>query len=236
MRAEDVPVVRRLDLFADMEEEHFASLINAAYLQRFPPHVQLITEGETADFLYVVVEGSIELFGTANRRETTIDIVQPVATFILAAVLTDRVYLMSGRTLGPSRVLMIPAEDIRSMMDRDIAFARAIVRELAIRDRSMIRTLKNQKLRTGIERLANYILVQHDIQDGNGKLTLPIDKRIVASLLGMTPENLSRAFGTLAPYGVEVDGPNIRLTKIDDLRTLAKPHPFIDWDHSQGEH
>ncbi len=235
MRAEDGPVVRKLALFAGMEDANFAALINAAYLQRFPPQVQLITEGDTADFLYIVVEGSIELFGAANRRETTIDIMQPVATFVLAAVLTDRVYLMSGRTLEPSRVLMIPAEDIRSMMDQDTAFARAIVQELAIRDRSMIRTLKNQKLRTGVERLANYILVQHNVQGGNGLLTLPIDKRILASLLGMTPENLSRAFGTLAPYGVEVDGPNIHLTKIDDLQTLAKPHPFIDWDHPQGE-
>ncbi len=235
MRAEDVPVVRKLALFANMEEAHFASLINAAYLQRFPPQVQLITEGETADFLYVVVEGQIELFGEANRRETTLDIVQPVETFVLAAVLTDRVYLMSGRTLEPSRLLMIPAEDIRSMMGQDAAFARAIVREIAIRDRSMVRALKNQKLRTGVERLANYVLSQHAAQGGNGSLTLPIDKRVLASLLGMTPENLSRAFGTLAPYGVAVDGPTIRLTKIKDLQTLAKPHPFIDIDYPQGD-
>ncbi len=103
-----------------------------------------------------------------------------------------------------------------------------IVRELSSHYRSTVRALKNQKLRNGVERLANYLLRQHDEQGGAGSLTLPIDKRTLASLLGMTPENLSRAFGTLRPYGVDVDGPDIRLTKLADLKVLAKPNPQID--------
>ena len=59
-------------------------------------------------------------------------------------------------------------------------------------------------------------------------MTQEIDKRSLSALLGMTPENLSRAFGTLKPYGVGVNGRTIHLTKIDDLRTLAKPHTLID--------
>ena len=47
-------------------------------------------------------------------------------------------------------------------------------------------------------------------------------------LLGMTPENLSRAFATLKPYGVVVDGARVDLTKPEDLRTLAKPTSLID--------
>ena len=44
----------------------------------------------------------------------------------------------------------------------------------------------------------------------------------------MTPENLSRAFNTLSPYGVVVNGAEIALTLMDDLKTLAKPTPLID--------
>jgi CRP/FNR family transcriptional activator FtrB len=44
----------------------------------------------------------------------------------------------------------------------------------------------------------------------------------------MTPENLSRAFSALKPYGVVVDGTDIRLSKLADLKTLAKPTPLID--------
>ena len=53
---------------------------------------------------------------------------------------------------------MIPAQAVRDVFGRDAAFARAIVNELAERYRRVVRVLKDQKLRTGIERLANWIL------------------------------------------------------------------------------
>lgn len=228
MRPDDLPSVRALALFADMDEKYFAELMQVAYLQRFPPQVQLITESEPADFLHVVVEGTVELFAKANNRETTMAIIEPVSTFILAAALRDAVYLMSARSLTPARILMIPAQNIRSIFERDAAFARSMVCELAIRYRDMVKLLKNQKLRAAVERLANYLIAEHDKQGATGKLSLPIDKRILAALLGMTPENLSRAFSTLAPYGVAVNGAEIDLSKLKDLETLAKPTPLID--------
>lgn len=228
MRHEDHTIIRRLALFADMAEEHFAALMEAAYLQRFPPQVQLVTEGDPADFLYVLIEGRVELFASANGRETTLSVARPVTAFILAASLRDTVYLMSARTTEKSRVLMIPSENLRAMMTADGALARAMISELAAAFRDGVKTLKNQKLRTGVERLANYLLRLHDEQGGGGALVLDMDKRTLASLLGMTAENLSRAFGTLSGYGVEVNGASIRLANLGDLRRLARPTPLID--------
>lgn len=228
MRPEDLRAVRGLELFADMEEASFEELMQAAYLQRFPPQVQLISEGDSADFLHIVVEGTVELYAAANNRETTAAVIEPVATFILAAVLCDAVYLMSARTMTPARILMVPCENIRTIFARDSAFARSIVGELSMRYRDMVKSLKNHKLRTSVERLANYLLSEHGRQGGNGGLTLKIDKRTLAALLGMTPENLSRAFGNLAPYGVAVNGADIALSKIKDLEILAKPNALID--------
>ena len=113
-------------------------------------------------------------------------------------------------------------------MARDQHFDKAIITELASRYRAVVKAQKDLKLRTGVERLANYLLRQEIEQGGTGHLTLQIDKRTLAGRLGMTPENLSRAFGTLKPYGVEVDGAEITLTKPEDLTRLAKPNPLID--------
>ncbi len=228
MRPGEITLVRGLDLFAEMEEANFDELVQAAFLQRFPPQVQLITEGEPADFLYIMVEGSVELFAANGGRETSVEIVRPVSTFILAAVLRDAPYLMSGRTVESSQILMLPAGNVRAIFDRDNAFARAVVRELSARYRGVVKSLKNQKLRNAVERLANCLLRSEAEQGGTGVIQLQVDKRTLAALLGMTPENLSRAFATLKPYGVEVNGREIRLTQIDDLRTLAKPSPMID--------
>jgi CRP/FNR family transcriptional activator FtrB len=228
VRAADLSAVKRLDLFLSIEEGHFGELTRGAYLQRVPPRLLLLAEGEPADFLHVIIEGAVELFAHGNRRETTIAIVEPVSTFILAAVLKDSVYLMSARTLLTSRILLIPSENVRAMMRLDAGFAAAMVREFATRYRAVVKELKHQKLRTAVERLANYLLRENQKQGARGDLTLPMEKRMLASLLGMTPENLSRAFATLKPYGVEVDGGEIRLARIQELIGLAKPSPLID--------
>lgn len=228
MRTSDLPEVRALPLFASMSESSFSALVQAAYLQTFPAQLDLIMEGEPADFLYVVMDGCVELYARSKGRESTMAMVRPVGTFILAAVLKDAVYLMSARTTQRSKLLLIPAENVREAFQRDEAFARAIVVELATAFRGLVKEHKNMKLRTAVERLANRLLRFDKEQGGRGTIDLPVDKRTLASLLGMTPENLSRAFNTLGPYGVVVDGPVIRLTDRESLAVLAKTNPLID--------
>jgi len=228
LRQNDYETVRALGLFCDMSDDSFAGLLTGSFLQRFPARVQLIAEGEPADFLYVAVEGRIELFASANNRDSTVTIVEPVATFILAAAVKDAVYLMSARTLEACRVLMIPSANVRDAFDKDPSFARAMATELATRYREIVKALKNQKLRTGVERLANFLLKRQTAEGSTGVLELRMEKTTLASLLGMTPENLSRAFATLRAYGVEVDGSRVKLTNLKDLTTLAKPAPLID--------
>lgn len=211
-----------------MSEGNFETLMQTAYLQTFPAQLDLITEGDPADFLYVVIEGCVELYARSNGREATMGMVRPVGTFILAAVLKDAVYLMSARTCQKSKILLIPAENVREAFQADESFTRAIIQELASCYRGVVKEHKNLKLRTAVERLANRLLRYHGDQGANGSLELPYDKRTIASLLGMTPENLSRAFNTLKPYGVDVDGSVVRLKDAKALETLAKPNPLID--------
>ncbi len=228
MRSTDLPQVRALPLFESMAEANFEQLMQAAYLQIFPAQLELIKEGEPADFLYVVIDGCVELYARWNSHETVMEMVRPLGTFILAAVLKDAVYLKSGRTNQRSKLLLIPAENVREAFRNDGAFARAIVEELAGCYREVVKQQKDLKLRTAVERLANSLLALDSEQGGRGCIELPYDKRTLASLLGMTPENLSRAFNTLKPYGVGVDGARIRLTDTASLERLAKPTPLID--------
>ena len=228
MRPSDLNTVRALPLFSGMSEANFDELIAAAFLQRFPQHMTLINEGSLPDFLHIVIEGSVELYGVHDHHETTVDIIRPVTTFILAAVIRDEVYLKSARTLVPSQILMIPAQTVRTVFDRDHVFARAIVNELADRYRAVVRALKNEKLRTSAERLANWIL-QADAKQGHQRnIELAFEKRTLASSLGMTPENLSRNLALLSKYGVRSSGRDIVIDDTKALERFAKPNALID--------
>lgn len=222
--------VRNLELFRGMEEDHFKAVMRGSYVQDFPPQIQLIAEGGRSDFLHILIEGSVDLYASWNGRETSLATVRPVSTFILAASIRDAPYLMSARTLEKSRIALIPSVDVRAVFDLDGDFARAIVSELAQCYRSVVKTTKDLKLRTSLERLANYLLREQRRQNGADAFELPHDKKRIASFLGMTPENLSRAFRSLEPYGVAINGARVVVRDQTELERFARPSPLID-DH-----
>ncbi|MBC7313322.1 MAG: helix-turn-helix domain-containing protein, partial [Rhizobium sp.] len=110
----------------------------------------------------------------------------------------------------------------------DHDFMKAVVFELASAYRRTVKELKNQKLRSGTERLANWLLREERSQGGEGRLTIPYEKRILAAYLGMTAENLSRGFSALSAHGVNIKGLQVDIVDIGKLADYARPSPLID--------
>lgn len=228
MRNEDKPEIRKLTLFRDMSTENFDTLLQGAYAHVFPAQLELIRQGEPADFLHIVMEGTVELFSGWRDRETTMAVVRPVSSFILAACIKDAPYLMSARTVEKSRIIMIPAKDLRGTFRLDPEFAMSTITELANCYRSVVRQTKNLKLRTSRERVAAYILNQSRHPGNAVSFLLPVEKRLLASYLGMTPENFSRAIKSLRSDGVAMDGMRIIITNLNSLQAVAGPDALID--------
>jgi CRP/FNR family transcriptional activator FtrB len=228
MRPEDELEACRLPILTGLTPERRGTLLKGAYLQRFPAHVDLITEGQAADFLHVILEGQVEVFANYRDRETTLAVLGPPENFILAAVILDRPHLKSARSLSPSRILMLPAANVREVFAADAEFARWVARDLATTYRDMVKDINNYKLRSGIERLANWLLCRDEVAGSHGHFELPYDKKKLAAKLGLAPEALSRIFANLGDYGVVVDGRDVRFTDRASLERLAKPSPLID--------
>ena len=228
MRDDEKPSLRRLPLFREMMTPTFDTLMQIAYSQSFPPQLELIRQGEYADFLHILVEGSVELHATWNGRRTVMGVVQPVSTFILAACVCDAPYLMSARTLERAKVVMIPVADVRVALRHDPDFAMAAMRELANGYRGFVRQTKNLKLRNSAERLAAYILYRSRHEGDADSIVLPVEKRHLASFLGMTPENLSRSMKALQADCLAVQGMRLAITDRTRLMAVASPDALMD--------
>lgn len=228
MRPSDLPDIRRLPLFREMTQGHFEELMANTYAQVFPAGLELIRQGDPADFLHVVTEGSVELYASWQDRTCTMAVVQSLGSFILAACIKDAPYLMSARTLERSRILLIPAQDLRAIFRRDPEFAVSVITELAGAYRAVVRHAKGLKLRNSRERVASFFLRQSRLTDNAESFILPIEKRHLASYLGMTPENLSRTLKALEPEGVRVDGARVVITDRARLTDLVRPDLTLD--------
>lgn len=228
MKAEDIEALRSLGIFKDVSEATFARATEPSFLQYFPAGTRLLEENHPADFLYIILDGLIEMYSDRAGSETVLEILEPVNLFIIAAVLNNDICLQSARSLTASRILMIPATVVRTLMTQDVAFMKAIVFELACAYRRTIRELKNQKVRSGSERLANWLLSEYKRNGSKDEFDIRVEKRILAMRLGMTPENLSRNFLTLQAHGVRSNNYRIKISDVFSLMKFAKQSPLID--------
>ena len=228
MRRSDSELVRALPLFRAVSASSFDTLMRDASVQRFVQNTLLIKEGDLPQALHIVVEGAVELVGYSAERETTLDIIHPITTFILAAVIRDQAYLKSARTLTSAKIVSIPANAIRDVFNRDDCFARAVAAELAVSCGRTIQALKDLKLCNAAERLANWILQCEQEQGNHGQIRLRHAKQTLASRLGMTPENLSRNLSSLEKHGVSIKGRVMVITDPAALRRLAKGEFSMD--------
>lgn len=228
MRLDEINAVQDTRLLRGMPEEARARLLEGGFLQVFPAHLEIVSEGNRPDFLHVLLDGQVELFAHYRDRENTISVIGPQSSFIVAAVMLDRPYLKSARLLTASRILLIPAKNVRRMFTECTPFAQSIAEELAAAFRGVVKELKNQKLRSTVERTAAWLIRRNEETGETGRFELPFEKRILAGRLGMAPEVLSRTFVTLRPYGVIVSGRTVTLKDPAGLRRLAAPDDLID--------
>ncbi len=229
MQLEDHEKLREVAIFSELSEATLAALTKGAFLQRFPSQTMLFRQGDLPDFLYVLLEGSVQFTGTApDARETVVEILKPVDAFMPAAVLTNTPYLVSAKVVHPARIVMVPAAAVLQTITHDAGLALALLASISRQYRALLRQVKDLKLRTSTQRLGCYLLALAEENGGDGLVELPHDKRLIAARLGMTPESLSRAFSSLRTMGVEVRGHRIRLTDVTKLRQNCMPDRLID--------
>lgn len=194
-----------------------------------PAGTMLFEQGEIPSFQFVVVSGTVQLFGRSqDGREVLIEVVRAPDLLIPAAVMNNSPYLMQGRVPEPTRFLLIPADAFRDAVDRDRQLANAVLATIAEQFRRMVRQTKNLKLRSAAERVGCYILVLSERQGTPDRAILPYEKHMIASELGMTRESFSRALKALAKAGIVVTGQEVVIHDRARLAEIALPDPMID--------
>ena len=194
-----------------------------------PDHV-LSQQGAMPECLHVLLDGQVALSSTAADGTTAlVEVLHPVEHFVMASVLTRLPYLMTARTVTRCRLLAIDASGLMDLVEHEAPLANTLLRSVSREFRTMVRQVRDLKLRTAAQRLGCYLLAR--VKDGEAvkaDFRLPFDKGLLAARLGCRQENLSRAFATLRAYGVETHGGRVILHDIPRLKALAVPDDPAD--------
>lgn len=221
MRAEDRTLLKSTSLFSGLPDVVIDRLTYSAFVQNLPAGAMLFQQGDQPEFLYMLLSGRVALTGkSGDGNDAVIEFFRRGDAFIAPAVVLDLPYLMSTRVVADARILMIPAEHFRDLLDRDATLNAALVKELSRHWRLLVRQIKDLKLRSAPQRLAAYLL---DLSSGRGgTIELPEERRLLAGRLGITPESLSRAFAQLQGEGVSGRGKTIVIADAEHLQRYCQ--------------
>jgi CRP/FNR family transcriptional activator FtrB len=189
-----------------------------------PAGARVYEHGRRPDYLHVLLEGQVGLFGIgADGESTVVEVLHAVDQFTLAAVLTDAPYLMAARALTPARLFLIEAARLRNIVQSEPQLAVVMITSLSRHYRMLVQQVKDLKLHSTAQRLGCFLLGLAREQRDVRKLKLPYDKQLLAARLGTTPENLSRAFATLRTHGVSTSGAMVSLDDVAGLTEFSQP-------------
>lgn len=213
--------VRRVRIFSGLTAQQQDLVATMARPQLLTRGEFVHGAGERTGRMFVVHTGQIKVSRTLpSGRNQLLRVVQPGDTLGEHAFLTGNATLEEAETLEETRLCVFFHEDLTSLIQSYPDIARRMLQTLGDRLAQTEHQLTFNSQSVDV-RIADYLLQQPLIRNevsetGVLQVQLPLSKKDIASLLGTTPESLSRALSRLRSKGM--------LTVDDDIVSLLRPH------------
>ncbi|MDR2874841.1 MAG: Crp/Fnr family transcriptional regulator [Methylobacillus sp.] len=211
----------RFHLFSALAPEQLAYVAGEAMHQAVPRGSMVFNRGDTASNLYMLISGQIKLaVNSPQGSEKVISFVGAGESFGEAVIFLDQAtFPVYAQATTDSQLLLVPKQVIFTLLERDMTVSRKMLAGLSIRNRQLVQDIESVALLTSTQRLIGYLLQIVAESAGAVRVTLPASKTMIASLLNLTPETLSRTMLKLQQQGlIEVNGKEITIIDLPGLR------------------
>ncbi|MBX3171154.1 MAG: Crp/Fnr family transcriptional regulator [Candidatus Eremiobacteraeota bacterium] len=199
MQAQDFADLRSFPLFSGLSPTDAERLQHFSQVLHFPAGGTIFDEAQPARALYLVQSGQVKIYKINPRGlEQILAVIPAGQTFAEAAVFMGGKYPASAQCLEDSRVVSVERQALLQLMGQDPELALRMMAGMALKLRRLVSLVEDLTLHDARGRLARYLAA---LAEGNC-VTLPTQQNVLARLLGLTSETLSRTFKTLRDEGI----------------------------------
>ncbi len=220
--ADDLDVVRRIDLFCGLNPLMVERLIASAAARTLREHEVVFRQDDPATAFFIVTNGWVKLYRmTIAGDEAVIQVFAKGDSFAEAAALTGDPYLGTAEAVSDARIVRIPADHVVKCFRGMPEIALAMIASTSQHMHNLAQQVEQLKAQTGVQRVAEFLAALCPLGSGKCTIALPYDKALIAGRLGLKPESLSRAFAKLRSVGVDVRASHVVVRDPQRLHRLA---------------
>lgn len=207
-------------LFDGLSAEALAKIESRAVARNYPRNAVVISEGDEATSMFIIVTGSVKVYHTeADGRETILNSQGPGQHFGELALVDDAPRSASVMTQEPSRLLVLSKAAFRECLEESPELGYHLVQALARQVRRLTETVNMMgrdvygRIRTLLESLA----VE---RDGVLMIEQPMTQQDIGNRIASSREMVSRVFKEL------IDGGYVA---VQDKRIVIKRKLPLNW-------
>ena len=194
-----------LDGLWGLSHAHAAALAPHCKAQNARRGEVVARQGSPLPGVMLISMGSVKLsLRSAEGEERVLRIATTGEAFGEPTAMLGKPCLYDAVTLTDVRLFILPVPAILSLIARDRRFARFVVLALSARSYTVLSEFSAATTQRGAQRLAGYLdsLPKRGGANGGTTVELPVSKTVVAALLGMKKETLSRLLHHLVAQGI----------------------------------
>ena len=222
-----VEMLSHAPIFRGLSREELARIAAGTTQLHVDRGQAIFQRGDPCTGFHLVVFGQVKLaIGSAAGAEKVIEILGPGRTFGEAVMFTDQPYLVGATALADTLLLHVARDTLFGEIEREPQLARRMLAGLSMRLHMLVKDVEAMTLHSATQRVIGYLARLGDEGDGDGRVTLPAQKSLVASRLNLTPEYFSRILHDLAAADlIRVEGRDIEILDAGRLRAYGTAEP-----------
>ncbi len=223
-------IIGRAGFFAGLAPGLIEQLATIAAPKRYQAGETIFEEGDPGLGFHLVAEGRVKIFkSTPDGKEQILHLFGPGEPFGEVAIFLGRGYPAQALALADTATIFFPREALRGLIARNPDLAFGLLAVLSQRLVRFARLVESITLKEVPARLAAFILDLAGQKETQVELT--VTKGQLASLLGSTPETISRALGRLKSAGL-ISERKPYLTILDPRRLRELADGASDFDQT----
>ena len=224
--AEDRRRLRRLPLFNAANDATVQDILARTPISTVSRHQLAVREGTVPNSIIAVLSGRLALSTQiSGEQPVVINIVGREEFVMPGAAIVASPYPLSARAVEETRIAIIPLPELWTAAEGDPGFAMDLARLASTEWQALLSMLKDYRLRSAPQRFAAHLVrlarTAGRSDSGPVEVELADDRKTLASLLGMTPENLSRTIAQFRDRGVTVSGRQVSIADVAALANFA---------------
>ncbi|MYN11713.1 cyclic nucleotide-binding domain-containing protein [Pusillimonas sp. TS35] len=182
----------RLPLFSGLSEPELDSIALGTNEIKAARGDMIFRRGEPCLGFHSVIYGQVKLLLVSPAGgEKVVRLIGPGNSFGEALMFLDKDYVVSAQALADTLLLHVNKAVVLDEIARRPEFARKMLASLSQRLHSLMSDVEAYSLRSGTERVVNYLM--QGGREANGEpFRLETSKTVIASRLNLTPEHFSR--------------------------------------------